>query len=191
MAHIERRSPAQVEEIQDREAECWRRYVKGQSCREIGRALGMSHTWANFTVNRLLRERDEQLRQSVRGHVEKLIDEVNLVREAAWDGFDRSQRDRVRTVEKSGGSDKGTYDESSTTTEGQAGSPAFLRVLLECNKRESALRGIEKPTQILFQFMQTNIDIDTLIHQVETEAAKEAAVPVDVSVLDVTPEALP
>lgn len=187
MAHIHARSPEQIADIQENEAECWRLYVKGKSSREIGKALGFSHEWARLTVRRLLESRDDRNDQMVRGHVEKLIDSNNLIRDAAWDGWERSKRDRVRKVEKetAGGKEGGTL-ESSVTTEGQSGDPAFLRVLIECDKRESALRGIEKPVQPIFQFMQTHVDIDVLITQVEEAAAKEAVEPIPDKLLEET-----
>ena len=186
MAHITHRSPAQIELVQDLEAEAWRLYVQGKSSREIGKAVGRSHNWAIMTVNRLLKERDDRTSQSIRGHMEKLLDEVNLIRDAAWSGWKRSQEDRVKTVEKAGNTPTGPTREETITTEGQAGDPAFLRVLVELNKRESALRGIEKPVQPIFQFMQTHVDIDVLITQVEEAAAKEAVEPIPDKLLEET-----
>lgn len=176
---ITSRSPEQTEDILTAEAECWKLHLKGYSSREIGAIVGRSHTWALLTVGRLLRELADSTKQSVRGHVEKLLDSNNLTRRAAWDGWEKSREDKVKTVEKFGSGPMGPTSEEATTTEGQAGDPAFLRVVIECDKRESALRGIEKPVQPIFQFMQTNVSLDILISQIEQTVLSEQQVSVD------------
>lgn len=163
-----------VAEILDQEDEAWQRYVRGDTYRQIANELGRSSSWVHLTIHRLLELRDTGRQQMVRAHIEKLLDEVSLIRQAAWSGWNRSQTDKVRTVEKTKevGPRGGGGDESITTTEAQAGNASFLRVLTECNKRESALRGIEKPTAVMFQCMQTSVDIDALILQVEAANAQ-------------------
>lgn len=164
---------------QEFEAECLRLRLKGQSLRTIGLKVGRSYETVRLTLERLTERRAAENDQLLRGHIAKLIDEVDMVREACWEGWDRSLKDRVRTVTKSGSTPKGPTHEDSTTTEGQAGDASFLRAVLECNKRESALRGIEKPVQPIFQFMQTNVSLDILINQIEQTVIAESQSPVD------------
>lgn len=187
-AFIHARSPEQVDEILTLRQKCWELFLQGKTTRQIGEECGRSNCWASVTIRELTEAKNNETAQSVRGHLEKLLDSNNLIRREAWEAWYQSKENKVKTVEKSGSSDKGGYDESSTTTEGQAGDASFLRVLIKCDERESALRGIEKPTQVTFNLMQTSITIDQLIAQVEAEATKEAAVPVDVSFLGEPPE---
>lgn len=172
-------SSSEFPDPQEFEAECLRLRLKGQSLRTIGLKVGRSYETVRLTLERLTERRAAENDQLLRGHIAKLIDEVDMVREACWEGWDRSLKDRVRTVSKSGSTPKGPTHEDSTTTEGQAGDPSFLRAVLECNKRESALRGIEKPVQPIFQFMQTNVSLDILINQIEQTVIAESQSPVD------------
>lgn len=167
--------PSEIDEVLDLEDEAWQLYVRGQSARQIGQALGRSTSWVKLTVSRLLELRGSGRQQMVRAHVERLLDEVSLIRRAAWSGWEQSLAEKVRTVEKSKdvGPRGGGGEEHSTTKENRSGDSSLLRVLLECNKRESALRGIERPTAVLFQLMQSHVDLDSLILQVEAAEAQQ------------------
>jgi hypothetical protein len=182
-----------IAEILDQEDEAWSLYVRGYTYRQIAKELGRSSNWAHLTVHRLLELRETGRQQMVRAQIEKLLDEVSLIRQSAWSGWNRSQADKVRTVEKTKevGPRGGGGDESITTTEAQAGNASFLRVLIECNKRESALRGIEKPTAVLYQCMQPSLDIDALILQVEAANAQELQTHQNVSEVEPREESRP
>lgn len=184
MERWEGAKPEKFGDALELEERCWKLYLQGATTRTIAAKCGRSAMWASFTIRKFIDSRNNDTKQSVRGHVEKLLDELNLIRQESWKGWAKSRRDKVRKVDKTVVNDKGCGSEESTTTEGQAGDPAFLRVLIECGKRESALRGIEKPTQVLFQFMQTHVDLDMLIEQVEAMRIQEAKEPIDPSVIE-------
>ena len=154
--------------MNDLDAACWKLVVRGNDARQIARMHRQSPEWGEVTVERLFAAYNADPAQILRGHIEKLICEINLVRQAAWLGWERSLRDKQKTVRKaiSGGSQDGK-SESTTTTETQAGDAPFLRILIDCNRRESALRGIDRSSRLPAPSNETHIDLDTLIQQVE------------------------
>lgn len=168
------RQPVHVEEMRAFDEECWRLYLRGASIRDLSLAFGKPVDAISQSLQRGVEQKQNLPPQSVRAYLEKLIDEINLIRQAAWSGWERSQMDLVKSTEKNvSGGTGGGRDESTVITVGQAGDTSFLRIIAECNKREATLRGIEKPGHSLFQFMQTYVDIDTLIVQVEAANAAD------------------
>lgn len=167
--------PAAMTDNCDAQDSVWLLHVRGLLPQQIGATLGRSTDWVRLTIARLLELRDRD-RQPVTGaHVEKLVDEVCLIRQAAWSGWEQSQVDKVRTVTKTkpAGPRGGGGEEKVVTTEPQAGNPASLRILIECNKRESSLRGIERPTTVPSHPRQPLLDLDALIEQLTTANAQE------------------
>lgn len=154
--------------------EVWQRYVLGELASQIGKVLRRSTDWVNLTINRLLEQRGNGQSLLVRGNVEKLLDEVSLVRQAAWAGWHQSQTEKVRKVEKTkeAGPRGGGGNETSVISETRSGDASFLRMLMDCNKRESALRGIEKPLAAVFHVKPKLFDLDSMIQQVEAAIAQ-------------------
>lgn len=167
--------PTGTAEILDAEDDAWQLYLRGHSLKQIGQELARSTNWASLTICRLLELRASGPQQMMRAYVEKLLDEVSLIRQAAWLGWEQSQIAKVRSVAKTKevGPRGGGGNESVKTTESQSGNASFLRTLIECNKRESALRGIERPTTVRAQCSQSHVDLDTLIQQVEAANAQD------------------
>lgn len=164
-------------EAPDVEDDVWIRYVRGELQSQIGQALDQSKSWANLTIDRQLEVRGKSQPHLLLGHVEKLLDEVCLVRQAAWSGWDQSQTEKVRKVEKTkaAGPRGGGGCESSITSETRVGEASFLRLLLDCNKRESTLRGIEKPLATVVEFKPPQMDLKAMIRQAEAAFAEGAA----------------
>lgn len=161
--------------MSDLEDNCWRLHVRGQTSHQIARACEMSVQAVELIVQRRLAAYAAGASVALRGHVEKLIDEVNEIRQAAWAGWNRSQVDKVKTVEKTttGGTQDGKSEET-ISTEGKEGDSPFLRILVDCNRRESALRGIERPNRVTGQSPPVRLDLDELIEQVEVENEDDA-----------------
>lgn len=160
--------------MSDIESQCWRLHVRGQSAWQIAQAYELPVGEVDLILQRRLAVYGQRPSVPLRGHVEKLVDEVNQIRQAAWTGWDRSRIDKVKTVEKttSGGTQDGK-SEGTISTEAKEGDSPFLRVLIECNRRESCLRGIERPTRAATQSVPNRVDIDTMLKQVEAENAGE------------------
>ena len=167
--------PTLTSETRELDDKAWQLYVRGKAPCQIGKALRQSADWGEATIRRLLEVRESGYLPMVRAHVEKLLDEINTFRRAAWSGWRRSRKDKVRTVEKTkeAGQQSRGGNETVVTTEPQCGDASFLRLLTECNKRESGLRGIEKPTAIRSDPTQNHADLATLIQQMEAAMAME------------------
>ena len=167
--------PISTSETRELDNKAWLRYVRGQQPCQVGNALSQSVDWAEATIRRLLELRETGYQPMVRAHVEKLLDDVNMIRRAAWSGWRRSRQNKVRTVEKTkeAGPQSRGGNETVVTTEPQCGNASFLRMLTECNKRESGLRGIEKPTAIRSDPTQKHADLATLIQQMEAAMTME------------------
>ncbi|MDB5334894.1 MAG: hypothetical protein JWN70_513 [Planctomycetaceae bacterium] len=165
--------PTAMADVPDVDENVWRRYVHGESVPQISDALSRSTNWVQLTINRLLEQRGSSPPQSLRGHVEKLLDEVCLLRQASWSEWERSKTDKVRTVKKTkeGGPRGGGGSELTQMTETRTADATFLRMLMDCNRRESALRGIERPLAGVMHFKQPRVDLDTMIQQVEAANA--------------------
>ncbi len=159
------------------EDDAWLRYVRGELQWQISQALARSPDWVKLTIHKQLQQRGRGQPQMQRGHVEKLLDEVCLIRQAAWSGWAQSQTAKVRKVEKTkeAGPRGGGGNESSVTSETRCGEAAFLRLLLDCNKRESALRGIEKPLAAVLDIAPPRLDLEAMIRQAEAVIARGAA----------------
>lgn len=154
--------------MSDLEQQCWQLHVRGQSAWQIAQACEVPVEEVELLLQRRLAANAQRPSVPLRGHVEKLIDEVNEIRQAAWGSFDRSKVEKVKTVEKhtKGGTQDGK-SEDTISKETKEGDSPFLRILLDCNHRESLLRGIERPTRLPVRSMQPKLDIDALLEQVE------------------------
>jgi hypothetical protein len=78
----------------------------------------------------------------------KALAEINLVRATAWDAWERSVKDsvKVRGEQQGATADGAAKAQPFRVTQeklSQAGDPAFLRVVLDCNRREAALLGLD------------------------------------------------
>ena len=69
---------------------------------------------------------------------------LDLIEERAKAQFDRSCEDA--TEERVTGGEKGSV--TTSVTKGQSGNPAYLRILLEAQKRRADLLGLDQPTKI-------------------------------------------
>lgn len=155
---------------------CWELYVCGTPLAEMARIVGDDEQHVAQTIDCELQHRQQAPQHAPRAYLEKLIDELNLVRQAAWSGWQRSTRNKEKTVDKTTtGGPGGGREEATHSSEAQAGDTAFLRIIVECNKRESALRGIDRAARVTTHLTQTNVDIDTLIMQVERANARDQA----------------
>ena len=166
-------SPAMVDALAG-EDRAWELFVSGHNIAQISHLMSCPLPWVQLTINRLLGQHEACGEPFVRGHLAKLLDEVNLIRQAAWSGWRRSLEDKVRIVEKTRESGGRGGNEQTTTTETRSGDPAPLRILIECSKRDSTLRGIERPTTVSVQRMSPPLDLDTLIQQIETLQAGDS-----------------
>ena len=151
-------------------------FLKGCEPPDVARLRNHPLPLVEAAYQRYLSELDNQAVLPVRASVNKLLAEINLVRQAAWVGWKKSLVNHVKTVVKqSEGGTGGTKSDTSTTTDPQSGDAAFLRVIEDCNKREGTLRGVEKLGQSLLQSKLIDTDFEALLQRLEaiqSEAAK-------------------
>lgn len=162
-----------IREPLDSDDAAWGMYVRGNTPGQIGQAMNRPAGWGRLTIHRLLEQHENAHEPLLRGHLAKLLEEVNLIRQAGWLGWDRSLKDKVRHVEKTKEPAGRGGNELTKTTESRSGDLAALRVLIECSKRESALRGIERPTTIPVQRRPQPLNLGALIQQMETTIAED------------------
>ena len=74
------------------------------------------------------------------------LDRIDLLESEAWKGWNRSIGTVVKTTEKSGDSSmKGSYAETSTVAEEQAGDSRFLEIINKCIQRRCDILGLKAP----------------------------------------------
>lgn len=157
--------------------DCWTMYVQGSDVRSISQTVDES---IESIVERLERMLQESNVDPPPPHVQvpRLVDELQFVRRAAWSGWKRSLQDKQKTIEKKSVDAKGgTRTDTTVTKESQSGDAAFLRIVLECNRREASLRGVEKSQQSHLKLNQRPLDIDALIELMEAEQAADQQSP--------------
>lgn len=146
---------------------CWCQYVRGENVLSIAQTIKEPVESIVARLERCMEQSDTQPPRP-RAYLEKLVDEMHLVRQAAWMAWERSLQDKVKTTEKTITDPKGGIRrEEMIVTESQTGDAAFLRIIIDCNRREAALRGLEKSPQLQSRLSQPTLDLDTLITQME------------------------
>lgn len=148
--------------------ECWRRYLQGEDIRSIAATIDQP-------ISAILERLERMLQQSIDGsrppsaHLDKLIDELHLVRRAAWMGWQRSLKHNVKIVTKTvTGSKSSDREEKTTTTEIQSGNASCLRIIIDCNRREAILRGLDKSSRTATPEGPTSkIDLEQMLTQME------------------------
>jgi ECF sigma factor len=127
--------------LDGRRADVARRYCHGMTQVEIARALGVNQA----TVSRDLAAIRAQWRQTMAEEFDSLrceqLPKIDLAERAAWEGWERSQRDAERTRTRKRTGPDGEHVEVSRTVEGQAGDPGFLQTVLTCIDRRLKLIG--------------------------------------------------
>jgi len=147
------------EEKLTRSEQAWSMRVTGRSLREIGRALGISHTAVQKLLAAEYKERSAELEATVAQHRLLLLDRLEYVIEQAFMAWERSKGDgateRVTTKRQmespEGNSTKPAGDlciveETTTiTTVKQTGNPAYLVAVLAAMAAERQLLGLDAP----------------------------------------------
>lgn len=128
-----------------------RLHVMGYSVRAIAEALGnkVSHQ----QVHKDLLEVQERFRASTQAtkadHVAEIIERLRATRHEAWLAWEKSKEDQVKLVEESGTTGGGqSFDKQQETTEGSCGDPAYLRIVLDCDKQVRDLLGLDEPVKV-------------------------------------------
>ncbi len=128
-----------------------RLYVQGQSQQQIADALGNKVSRRQIGKDlQVIRQRwvDSQVKDF--GTIQAVqLAKLDLAEARAWDGFERSQQDSIKITTKSGrgNGDDGwpLPDEITTHREGQAGDPAFLKIILDCVEKRCKIFGLFAP----------------------------------------------
>ena len=68
------------------------------------------------------------------------LDRIDVVERNAWEGWENSKRDTVKTG-------PGKYSETEVTTTSNSGNPRFLEIVIKCIERRCRLLGIDAPIQ--------------------------------------------
>lgn len=165
-------------EVLARRTEVARRYLQGEMQEEIARAFGVTQGQISHDLKAI---RAAWLASAVRDFDAAKAEElarIDEVERAAWEGWKRSQEEKqVATQEKS--EDPLVYTDArgepqikqktrqriSLRKEGQAGSPAFLQVILTCIERRCKILGLDAPTRF-------KIDWDNLTEEQEERLAR-------------------
>jgi hypothetical protein len=123
--------------------------VEGHNATEIARDCPAPLDQVNDSVQRYHTRLDNLPTLSVRCHLERLVDELNLVRQEAWSAWKRSTALKAKLSEKqTTGGPSGVRSDVTQTEETQSGDTACLRVIENCIKCEAALRGVEKHARL-------------------------------------------
>jgi len=80
------------------------------------------------------------------GDADVWVDEEILriygVEQQAWKAWERSIQPREKEKTKEGSTERGSYEEVERLIEKQVGDPTFLKIILECGRERSRLRGL-------------------------------------------------
>jgi hypothetical protein len=113
-------------------------YLTGKSVLDISKKLGVSTDliYKDMQLARKIwRKRNDRAAEAL---VAEEIAKIDRIEQAAWDGWEKSQKDAVETSEDVTADNKKS---TSKKTKGQAGAAQFLTVALECvNKRCKMLK---------------------------------------------------
>lgn len=116
---------------------------RGWTLREIADRLGCSFP----TVSRELKAADEQWVASTVDEITEMkrevIGECKAVAAVAWKDYDRSRRDKEKRRYERG--ENGKLRLAEVTREGQCGSPAHLRVVLDALAAVRDITGMDAP----------------------------------------------
>lgn len=136
---------------------CEQLRVKGWELQEIADHLKTIRPYSLTAVTictdlkkseKLWREQTIETRQRAK---ERLLREVNLVRKRAWEMLDKSAQDQVKTRAEMNGAtvEKAAKSQPVKLTRenmAQYGDPGLLKVILECNRREAEIMGLDELT---------------------------------------------
>lgn len=159
----------------DLEARIWKCHIKRMSDEDIAQKLNTTVE----TVERSLARREAKLESrpvlSARAYVEKLLDEVELVREEAWKAWEDSKEVHVkRTAKTTKGGTAAEKKENTTVKDRRVGNIVFLRLILDCNKREAFLRGIDKEGLALLQAKTEEVfDVEAMLLKIDPGGTKD------------------
>jgi hypothetical protein len=117
-------------------------HVQGHSQIEIGQRFEMDQAqvsrWINLIYNRF---RDQACDPVADLGIH--IAEIELIKKHAWAAWERSCRDKeVSIAGTESGGPNGTRSKAQVRKNGQAGDPAFLKVIAWCRQEISRVKGI-------------------------------------------------
>lgn len=131
-------------EIEERQHFIAERYLRGQSQRQIAKALEISQTTVFKDLQAVRKAwKDSMIRDFDEAKAREL-EKIDLVEREAWAAWERSQKVGVKKTK--GVNSKGVVDE--TTRTGQYGDATFLGVALNCIKRRCDLLGLDAPVKV-------------------------------------------
>lgn len=131
-------------------------YLKGRFQAEIAVELGISQSTVSRIIKELVNEWQTERVYNINEAKARELAKIDQVELEAWKAWSRSQEDAVKEVE--GSNHQGAF--SQTSTEGQAGDPRFLSMVIDCIKQRCAILGVEAPKKS--ESILANLDIDKL-----------------------------
>ncbi len=148
--------------------------LQGLLPEEIADELQKELELVNQVLQQVQQQREQRPALPIRACVEQLVEDVDLIRREAWQAWLRSQKDHRKLTEKtiSGGSG-GDRTELTDVWDGQVGDATFLRLMMECNRRELQVRTMEMPKRSSAQGGAVPVDFEAMVEQVEAAIAAE------------------
>lgn len=131
-------------EVAARREDVGHRYLRGESMRAIGAAVGVTATQVFRDLDAL---RADWVASAVRDVGERTAEELaklDAIEAAAWEGFARSQAATTVTYAETRGDE--TKAGQRTTT--SAGDASWLAVALHAHERRCKLLGLDKPVRL-------------------------------------------
>lgn len=136
-------------------------YLRGDYQTTIAQALGIDQAQVSRDLKAL---RALWLQSAVRDFDAARAQElakIDEVERAAWEAWQRSTQDKEIAYQEAGVD--GKKKKVSLRKEGQAGSPAFLSVILTCIERRCAILGLDAPKRFMIKWEElTEEQIDRL-----------------------------
>lgn len=142
--------------VEARRVDVAQRYLRGEMQSQIAHAFGVSQQQISQDLKAI---RSLWLASAIRDFDAAKAQElakIDEVERAAWNGWARSQEDKEVTFSEVGV--KGAR--SGSRSEGQAGAPAFLQVVLSCIERRCKILGLDAPQR--FSIEWDTLDDDQL-----------------------------
>lgn len=157
--------PRSETQIAAHRAEIARRYLRGDYQAAIAADLGVSQQTVSLDLKAI---RAAWLAAAIRDFDAARAEElarIDAVERAAWEGWQRSTEDKHISIQEqyddpvAGTDAKGapviktkTRKHARLQKEGQAGSPAFLNVILSCVERRCSILGLDAPKRFVINW---------------------------------------
>ncbi len=119
-------------------------YLRGVTMRPIAKELGVAVSTVALDLKAVRDVWRDEMAEEYEVWKDRELERVDRVEAAAWQGWERSLQDAVKTTEKTGGEGGA---ENTITAEGQAGDASFLNVIDKCIGQRCRILGLYAPVK--------------------------------------------